>query len=120
MNKKTGKAGTVLTSFILVLAAAMFAIMVHILMPGNVDIEKFDSILVKFLGFPVVASLYFILLYSHITFVIRNYGYNDRFSVVQTGFRFGISFAFLYLIGMQEIVMDSSPYQQWGSGFVIY
>lgn len=57
-----------------VLMSAIIAILVHALLPSpgvSLSVDEFDGILVQKFGFPIVASLYFIILYLHILFVMR-------------------------------------------------
>ncbi|MCD8511730.1 MAG: hypothetical protein LRY73_19010 [Bacillus sp. (in: Bacteria)] len=36
----------------------------------------------------------------------------------QIGFRFGVVFAAIYMVGMQEVVVEASPFNEWGLAFV--
>lgn len=38
----------------------------------------------------------------------------------QIGIRFGIAFAMIYLLGMQEVVIEGPPFSNWGLGFIKY
>lgn len=108
-----------------ILAAAIIAILVHALLPspgGEMNVEDFNSLLVQTFGFPVVASSYFILLYLHIVIVLVFYGKRTEIQEkrINIGLRFGCAFALLYFVGMQEVVVSSSPFTEWGFDFVIY
>ena len=64
-----------------VLISAIIAILVHALLPSpgaSLSVDAFDGILVQKLGFPIVASLYFIILYLHILIVVRTIGAKPR------------------------------------------
>lgn len=118
-----GKRKRVSVSIGCVLFGAAIAIAVHILMPSGgteVNVESFDSILVKALGFPAVATSYFVLLYLHIWFVVTRLSQTEKCSAKCVGWRLGLVFASLYMIGMQEIVVEASPLSSWGMDFVLY
>lgn len=106
-----------------VLMSAIIAILVHALLPSpgaSLSVDAFDGILVQKFGFPVVASLYFIILYLHIFIVIRMVGAKSTIPRRQMGIRFGLSFGCMYLIGMQEVVVSASPCDTYGIDFVLY
>lgn len=106
-----------------VLAAAVFAILVHALLPSpgaTLDVTEFDGFLVQKLGFPVVASVYFIILYLHIWLLIKYYGAKSEVSNKEIGIRYGVAFGVLYLVGMQEVVVSSSPFDTYGADFVAF
>lgn len=105
---------------VVILLASVIAIAVHALMPADTNVEDFDSILVKALTFPVVASLYFILLFTHCAITVSHFGKNSNLSGLNIGLRFGTSFAIMYLLGMQEVVLSASPYSEWGKDFFVY
>uniref|UniRef100_UPI000564730E hypothetical protein n=1 Tax=Paenibacillus zanthoxyli TaxID=369399 RepID=UPI000564730E len=90
------------------------------LLPSAVNIKDFNSIFVKLLGFPVVASLYFILIYTHSASITQLFGKNAKLSNIQLGIRFGICFGLIFLLGMQEVVVNASPFSEWGLDFVIF
>ena len=110
-------------SFVCVILAAVIAILVHALLSGS-DVgaveDTFDSPLVQLVGFPVVASAYFVILYLQILFVIRCYQRRSPLSKAQTGLRYGAAFGLIYLIGMQEVMLSASPYQTYGIDFIVY
>ena len=106
-----------------VLVAATIAIAVHALMPSpgaSLDATEFDGILVQRFGFPIVASVYFVILYLHIFIVMRYFGSKSTVSNRETGWRFGLAFALIYLAGMQEVVVSASPFSEYGIDFVNY
>ncbi len=114
------KKQSVLISILLIIFASTTAIVVHANMPGSVNIEDFDSIFVKIFGFPVVVVTYFVLLYIHIVIALHYFGKRSNLTKIQIGLRFGFVFASIYLIGMQEVVVESSPYSKWGLDFLTY
>ncbi|MCL2764668.1 MAG: hypothetical protein FWD40_05245 [Treponema sp.] len=105
-----------------IILSSILAIFAHALFPAEVNDGDFDSIFVKALGFPVVATLYFLILFAHCTAVTIYFGNRSaiKISGVKIGFRFGLSFALIYMIGMQEIVVEASPVSYWGFDFVKY
>ena len=105
---------------VLILFSALFAIIVHALLPATVDVVKFDSIFVKWFGFPAVAVFYFILLFTQCAMVVRYIGMRADATKLQTGIRFGIAFAMIYVFGMQEVVVEGSSFSNWGLGFIKY
>ena len=108
----------IIINIITVLFSAIFAIIVHALLPSSLDDIQFDSILVKLFGFPFVASLYFIILFTHCAIAVRYIGVRSEASKFQTGIRFGVVFALIYLLGMQEVVVEATPFSEWGLEFV--
>lgn len=110
-------------SILCVLVAAIVAILVHALMPSPgaaMNEEDFDSLLVRMFGFPIVASSYFIILYLHILLVLRYFGSRSNLKPMEIGLRFGTAFALIYFMGMQEVVVESSPFETWGLDFIQY
>jgi hypothetical protein len=105
---------------ILILAAALAAIASKVILPTEVNIEDFDSILVRMFGFEIVATFYFLMIYVHNAIVTFKFGETANLSNRQIGMRFGICFALIYLLGMQEVVVESSPFSAWGFDFVVY
>lgn len=110
----------IIINTVLILFSVIFAIIVHALLPTSVDVAKLDSIFVKCFGFPAIAIFYFILLFIQCAMVVRYIGVRADVPKLQIGVRFGISFAMIYLFGMQEIVVEGSPFSNWGLGFVKY
>lgn len=114
---------TTLINIVIVMVASLVAISVHALMPSpgaRVNINDFDSLLVKQFGFPIVASAYFFILYSHVLWVIKLFATKSILSVRKTGWLYGMVFSLLYMVGMQEIVVSSSPFNNYGIDFVLY
>ena len=105
---------------LLILVAGILAIASKVMLPNDVNVGDFDSIFVKALGFEVVASLYFVMIYAHNAIVTRVFGRNADLSKWQIGLRFGVCFALIYLFGMQEVMVESSPFASWGIDFVVY
>ena len=106
-----------------VLVAAIIAIAVHALLPSpgaTLDISEFDGILVQLFGFPIVASIYFVILYLHILWVIRYFAPKSYWGNRGIGIRYGLAFGLMYLVGMQEVVVSASPCDTYGLGFVVY
>ena len=121
MNKKQiSKKRVIIVITFAILLAVVAAIITHANMPGEVNIEDFDSVFVKLFGFPLVAIFYFVILFIHCVIVMRYYGKQSDMPRLQIGVRFGLVFASLYMIGMQEIVVEGSPFKEWGFAFVRY
>lgn len=118
--KERSTKNIIITSILTILGSAAFAIVVHAIMPASADAARLDSSLVMLLGFPCVAASYFVLLYTQCTIAIRYIGNRTRASNVQTGIRFGLSFALIYLIGMQEVMVEASPFAKYGFEFIKY
>lgn len=114
------RARTIIVRVLAILLAAILAILVHAALPQTVNVEQFDSALVKLFGFPVVATFYFVLLFTHCAVMISLFGAKANIRNSQIGIRFGISFAVIYLAGMQEVVVEASPFSTWGLDFVKY
>jgi len=105
---------------VLILFSAIFTVIVHALLPASVDAARFNSIFVKWFGFPAVAIFYFILLFTQSAMAVRYIGVRADAPKLQIGIRFGIAFAMIYLLGMQEVIVESSSFSTWGLGFVKY
>lgn len=110
----------IIMNTVFILFSAIFAILVHALLPASVDVSQFDSNFVKWFGFPAVAIFYFILLFTQCALAVRYIGVRTNVSKSITGIRFGIAFAMIYLFGMQEVVIKGSSFSTWGLGFVKY
>ena len=110
----------IIINTVLILFSAIFAIIVHAFLPASVDVAQFDSIFVKWFGFPAVAVFYFILLFTQCAMAVRYIGLRANETKLQIGIRFGIAFAMIYLFGMQEVVVEGSSFSNWGLGFVKY
>lgn len=104
----------------LVIVAAVAAIALHAIVPAAAPEEIFDSLLVRTLGFPFVASLYFILLFAHCSASTLRFSRRSAASPARTGAALGAGFALLYMVGMQEVVVEASPFASWGREFVAY
>lgn len=106
-----------------VILSAIIAILVHALLPSpgaTTNVEAFDGYLVELLGFPFVASMYFLLLYLHILIIIFNFGEKSIKSKVHTGLCYGIAFGLMYMVGMQEVMVEGSPLNIYGWDFIFY
>ena len=101
-----------------VVVAAAIAILTHAALPSDLDGVPFSGVLINTLGFEVVAVGYFLLVFSHCTWVVARFGPWLNLSRLQTGLRIGLSFALLYMLGMQEVVVEASPFADWGAWFV--
>lgn len=119
-NRAISKKNIFFVSLVSIIFSMIVAIIVHAMMPATVNVEEFDSLLVKLLGFPIVALLYFGLLYTHCVVMTRHIGKRSIISNIQIGIRFGITFSSLYFFGMQEVVIEASPFSKWGYEFVEY
>ena len=96
----------IITSILTILCSAAFVIAVHAIMPASVDVGQFDSILVTLFGFPIVAVSYFLILYTQCTVAVRYICNRTKVSNLQTGIRFGLSFALMYLIGCKRLLLN--------------
>ena len=106
-----------------VFGVAIVAILVHALLPSpgaSLDVSEFDGVLVKKIGFPASASIYFLLLYLHIMIIINLFAAKSIINNKEIGIRYGIAFGLMYLVGMQEVVVVSSPLDTYGLGFITY
>lgn len=108
---------------VVVLISATVAILVHAFLPSPgaaTNSETFDGYLVQMLGFPFVASMYFVLLYLHIMIVLFCFGEKTKARRIQLGIHYGVAFGLMYLIGMQEVVVEGSPLDTYGKDFILY
>jgi hypothetical protein len=112
----------IIVNVVIVILSAILAILAHAIIPTGTEINvvDFDSIFVRILGFPIIATMYFLLLFTHCAIIINYFGKKSIMPKTQIGLRFGLSFALIYLIGMQEVVVASSPFAVWGIDFVEY
>lgn len=113
----------VLLDLPLVLIFAAAAIVLHAIMPSpraEMDASAFDSWLVKTLGFPAVASGYFVVLFLHILITVRLLAPRSALGKWRTGCCFGTAYSLLYLGGMQEIMVSASPLTEYGLDFILY
>lgn len=113
-----GKA--VLLNITVIVLMSALAIIAHAVLPAPVDDLDFDSVLVQFFGFPFVAVSYFLLLFTHCALVLHFYGRHANCSRLEVGIRFGAAFALLYLVAMQEVVVEATPFSTWGYDYVSY
>jgi hypothetical protein len=109
-----------LLALVAIPVCAALAIVAHAVLPAKVDPDLLDGVLVQKLGFPIVAVSYFTVLFAHCAVVIRFNTTNIRQSRTRSGLLLGSAFALLYMVGMQEIMLDSSPFASWGLDFVAY
>lgn len=117
---KTTTKSSIITSILTILGSAAFAVGVHAIMPASVDVGEMDSILVTRFGFPIVAVSYFLILYAQCTIAVRYVCSRTGVSNLHTGIRLGLSFALIYLFGMQEVFVESSPFTTYGAAFIKY
>lgn len=103
-----------------ILLACILAILSKVFLPSSVNVEDFDSLLVAKLGFPIVACLYFLMIYSHNAIIAKLFSQKSQLPNFQCGLRIGLSFGLVYLMGMEEVVVESSPFSEWGFPFVAY
>lgn len=119
-TKCVSKRCVIIVNTILILSSTMLAIITHSLLPASVDVTQFDSIFVRLFGFPAVVVFYFLLLFTQCAITITYIGIKANVAKLQIGIRFGIAFAMLYLVGMQEVVIKGSSFSSWGLEFVKY
>ncbi|MEN6349699.1 MAG: hypothetical protein ABFD08_09940 [Syntrophomonas sp.] len=119
MEKTFMKSGITL-SILTILGSAAIAIVVHAIMPASVEVGKLNSILVTLFGFNSVAVSYFLILFTQCTVAVRYIGNRTNVANMQTGIRFGLCFALIYLFGMQEVMVESSPFATYGFEFIKY
>lgn len=101
----------------------MVAILVHAFLPSpgaTTNPDAFDGYLVQLFGFPFVASMYFVLLYLHIMILFFYFAERSVSKRIDVGLSWGIAFGLMYLIGMQEVVVEGSPLQFYGWDFISY
>lgn len=120
MNEAISTKRVVIINTLVIIFAVILAIVIKSFLPADVNVEDFDSTIVKLIGFPAVATLYFVILYLHCVMVVHYFGKKSKLPKLQIGLRFGIVFASLYLFGMQEVIVETSPYKEWGLSFVRY
>ncbi len=103
-----------------IVVCAVIAIVVHAILPEKVDEALLDGALVLRFGFPVVAVAYFLLLFAQCSVSVAVASPTARTRPLRHGLALGLVFAVLYMIGMQEIMVDTSPFAAWGSAYVTY
>jgi len=105
---------------VVVLLAIVFAIASKTMLPSDINVGDFDSVFIRVLGFEIIAAIYFLLLFSHNAIATIVFGRNSDIPNMQIGVRFGVCFGLIYLFGMQEVILESSPFSSWGVDYVIY
>lgn len=119
-TEKASQTRIVLIYILTIIFSAAFAIFVHAIFPASVEVDKLDGFLVRLLGFQAVGVGYFLLLYIQCTAAVRYVTKRAGISNLQAGVRTGISFALIYLFGMQEVMVGSSPYSTYGLDYIRY
>lgn len=109
-----------LLTILLVIVAALIALGMHAVLPAKVDEARLDGFLVEQYGFVPVAAAYFFILLAHVAVVLILNRRNLLRPRLGAAFLLGLSFALIYMIGMQEIVLGASPYEKWGADFLLY
>lgn len=103
-----------------IIVCAVIAIVVHAALPANVDEALLDGVLVLRFGFPAVAVAYFLILFAQCSVSVAVSWHTAQTHPLRHGLTLGLAFAVMYIIGMQEIMVDKSPFPTWGSDFVVY
>ena len=116
INKKS----EIFISMLTILCSVFLTIVLHAILPASANVQLFNSTLVMFFGFPAIAVCYFLVLYAQCAVTVRYVCNKTKISNMFTGVRFGLSFALIYLFGMQEVVIESSPFNSYGFEFVKY
>ncbi len=109
-----------LLAVLLVIVAALIALGMHAALPAKVDESLLDGLLVKQFGFIGVAAAYFVILFAQSAMVLILNRHHLLRHCLRASFYFGLSFALIYMIGMQEIILSASPYEKWGTDFFLY
>jgi hypothetical protein len=117
--KTSAIAGWTIIAVAIVVCAAV-AIVVHAVLPEKVDEALLDGALVLRFGFPLVAVAYFLILFAQCAATVTASWSTAQTSALRYGLMLGPAFAVLYMIGMQEIMVDTSPFPAWGSDYVVY
>jgi hypothetical protein len=117
--KTSAIAGWIVIAVAIVVCAAV-AIVVHAILPEKVDEALLDGALVLRFGFPLVAVAYFLILFAQCAATVTASWSTAQTSALRYGLTLGPAFAVLYMIGMQEIMVDTSPFPAWGSDYVVY
>ncbi|MDD3656583.1 MAG: hypothetical protein PHI72_07455 [Atribacterota bacterium] len=110
----------IIISTLAILFSTFFAIIIHAMLPVSLDVKQFNSIWVKWFGFPVISTFYFLFLFTHCVIMVRYIGLRVMASQLQIGIRLGIVYAMMYILGMQEVIVKYSPFSRWNLEFVKY
>jgi len=103
-----------------IVVCAAIAIVGHAVLPEKVDASLLDGPLVLRFGFPTVAVAYFVILFTQCSATVTISWRTARTTALRYGLMLGAAFAVMYVIGMQEIMVDTSPFSAWGSDYVVY
>ena len=103
-----------------IIVCAIAAIAVHAVLPAKVDEDLLDGVLVRQFGFAVVAVTYFLALYLHCFVSVTVSWSRAQTTSRGHGLTLGLAFAVMYMIGMQEIMVDKSPFSAWNTDFIVY
>jgi hypothetical protein len=117
--KTSAVVGWIVIALTIVVCAAI-AIVVHAILPEKVDEALLDGALVLRFGFPVVAVAYFLILFAQCSATVTVSWPTAQTRGLRYGLMLGPAFAVLYMIGMQEIMVDTSPFATWGWDYVVY
>ena len=117
--KMSAVVGSIVIAVTIVVCAAI-AIVVHAILPEKVDEALLDGALVLRFGFPVVAVAYFLILFAQCSATVTVSWPTAQTRGLRYGLLLGPAFAVLYMIGMQEIMVDTSPFATWGWDYVVY
>lgn len=103
-----------------VVVSAIVAIAAHAVLPAKVDEALLNGALVKRFSFPVVAVVYFLVLFTHVALFAAFSRHKTPMNALRHGLTLGSAFAVMYLIGMQEIMVDASPFPSWNGDFIVH
>jgi hypothetical protein len=117
--KTSAVVGWIVISATIVICTAI-AIIVHAVLPEKVDEALLDGALVLRFGFPLVAVAYFLVLFAQCSATVTASWPTARPRTLRYGLKLGPAFAVMYMIGMQEIMVDTSPFLAWGWDYVVY
>ena len=102
--KKENNMKKILNIILSILASTIFALLFHKLLPQDANAANANSFLVEKLSFPVVAIIYFLVLFCSCTIAIYFLGSKSCLTRKEIFLRFGISYGLIYFVGMFEIV----------------
>jgi len=97
----------VFAAIVVIVLACALAFAAKTMLPSDVNIEDFDSVFVRRLGFEVVAAFYLVLIFTHNAVITFVFGRNTVMPNLKIGLRFGICFGLIYLFGMQEVIVEA-------------